>query len=72
MTVYDTTIGGRRFLVFSGVAMIPVDRIKGIDLNTPNGSATGHSVRIITDDPDEYWVFAYENADAVMRYLNCN
>ena len=67
LEVYTATIGGRECLVVGNI-VIPVDRIKAIDMNAPNGGST-NSVRIVTDDPDERFVWAYENADAIRDFV---
>lgn len=70
MDVYTTFIGQREFLV-AGRSMIPVNRITKIDLQAPNGGC-GNSVRIDTDDPDESYIWAYENADAIRAFIANN
>lgn len=70
MEVYTTSIGGRQCLVV-GDTVIPVDRIKSIDLQAANGGST-NSVRIITDDPDERLIWACENADAIREFLKAS
>ena len=48
--------------------MLPIDRIKFVDLNPPNGGCD-NSVRFVTDDPADDWIFAYDNADSVRKFL---
>lgn len=67
MVVSDQLVSGRKFLR-CGDHMIPVDRIKSIDLQAANGGCS-NSVRIITDDPEEHFIWAYENADAIRKHL---
>ncbi len=70
MKVYITSIGKRKFLNL-GDDVIPVDRIKSIDLDAPNGGCD-NSVRVITDDPKDDYIWAYENADAIRSFLESN
>lgn len=65
--VSTTTIGSREFLIV-GRHAIPVDRITRIDLDAVNGGCD-NSVRIHTDDEDDSYVWAYENADAIRAFL---
>lgn len=69
MQISEKVIGGRNFL-FVGSTVIPVDRIKSIDLHAANGGASNNSVRIITDDESEDFIWAYENATALRDYLS--
>lgn len=68
MEIFEKVIAGRAFL-FVGTDAIPVDRIKSFDLHAANGGASDNSVRIVTDDPDDGFIWAYENADALREYL---
>lgn len=52
-----SSLGGRKFLHI-GPCSIPIDRIKAFDWHAANGGMSdGQSVRIITDDPDDDYVF---------------
>ena len=65
-------IAGRQFINFGDCAVVPVDRIKRFDFTVANGGAGGRSVQIVTDDPFEYITFAFENRDAVARFIEAN
>lgn len=67
MDVFTKKIGDREFLI-AGTSMVPVDRIRRIDLDAPNGGCD-NSVRVYLGDPDEEYIWAYENADAVRAFL---
>lgn len=67
MIVKNIQIGNRAMLVV-GDHIIPIDRIKCFDLDPPNGGCD-NSVRIITDDPDDNFIWAYENADSIRKFL---
>jgi hypothetical protein len=67
--VYTAEVGGRQFLVCGEVVSIPVDRIKRFDFKIPNGGASDRSVQIVTDDPDEEIIFAFEKLDAIANFL---
>lgn len=69
--IYVSQLLDRRLLVIEDVVALPIDRITHIDLNAPNGGCN-NSVRIHTDNPDEDYTFAYENADAVREFLQQN
>ncbi len=69
MNVYTRTIAGREFLILEGVANIPIDRIRYLDYNVAKGGATGASVRIVTDDDNEDWTFAYANCEAIRQFF---
>ena len=71
MHIRIITLGSREFLYIQGSVSIPIDRIKHIDLNAPNGGAD-NSVRIITDDDKDDLIFAFENADAIRTFLISN
>ena len=66
--ISEKIIGGRGFL-FVGTTVIPIDRIKSIDLHAANGSASDNSVRILTDDEKENFIWAHENATDLREYL---
>ena len=57
-------IGGRKFLVVEGFDAIPIDRIKHVDLNPPNGGCHIH-----TYDDSEKFFFAHHNADAIRKFF---
>jgi hypothetical protein len=42
---------------------------KRFDFKIPNGGASDRSVQIVTDDPDEEIIFAFENLDAIANFL---
>lgn len=67
MVCCDLVVNGRKFIQL-GNNMIPVDRIKEINLKAPNGGSD-NSVRIVTDDPNDCFIWAYENADAIRKFL---
>lgn len=69
MLIQVVRIGETEFLDL-GVLIIPVSRIKKFDFGVANGGATGNSVQIVTDDPDEEIIFAYENRDTIKRFLD--
>lgn len=66
--IYLHEIGNREFLVV-GTDAIPTDRIKSVDLHASNGSASSNSVQIHTDDSEEEFYYAYENADVVRAFF---
>jgi hypothetical protein len=72
MLVQLTMLGNRKFLHLDGRIAIPIDRIKRFDFNVANGGASGHSVKIVTDDPDEEFIYAFENCDAIKAFLEEN
>lgn len=53
-----------------GETAIPVDRIKAFDFQIANGGASGKSVKIVTDDPTDNYLYAFENRDALKKFLN--
>lgn len=65
--IYVTNLLGRRLLVI-GKHVIPIDRIVSLNLDAPNGGCN-NAVRIVTDDPDDDYIWAYENADAIREFL---
>lgn len=67
MIVKNIQIGNRSMLVV-GDLIIPIDRIKCFDLDPSNGGCD-NSVRIVTDDPDDNFILAYENADSIREFL---
>ncbi len=67
ITLEYVNVAGRQFFRV-GNTMIPVDRIKSIDLDPPNGGCN-NSVRIVTDDPEDDYIWAYENADVIRSFL---
>lgn len=68
MEVYVKEVGGRKFLIL-GRHAIPMDRIKSVNLDAPNGGCN-NSVQIFTDDPEETnYLWAYENADVVRDFF---
>jgi hypothetical protein len=60
-------LGDRDFLEIEDIAMIPVDRIKNIDMDAPNGGMSG-TIRIHTDDATEEWYFV-ECAEALREFF---
>lgn len=69
MKITETNIGGRIFINFGDCLSIPVDRIKQFNFNVANGAASGESVQIVTDDPEEEIIFAYGNCDDIKNYV---
>jgi hypothetical protein len=63
-------IGSREFWAIDD-EMIPVDRIKSIDLKAPNGGCD-NAVQIHTDDPDEVLIWAYASADELRAWIKIN
>ena len=68
MDIFLTKVGQREFVTIPGLMSIPLDRIKYVDFNPPNGGSDNNA-RIVTDDPDEDWIFAYDNADVVKEFF---
>lgn len=59
---------GDRKMLYVGNKVIPIDRIIDIDLDAPNGSCD-NSVRINTDDRNDDFIWAGENANALRAFL---
>lgn len=72
LNISISDVGGRKFLCIEDVCSIPIDRIQAFDFRVANGGASEHSVQICTDDPQEEWIFAYENRNDIARFLNEN
>lgn len=64
MNVEIFKIGETEFLTLGDVIVLPLKRF---DFTV--GGATGNSVQIVTDDPDEEIIFAYENCEAIYEVL---
>jgi hypothetical protein len=62
-------VGETEFLDIEGVIAIPVSRIKRFDFTVANGGATGRSVQIVTDDPDEE-IILVERCQELKDFLN--
>ncbi len=60
-------VGSREFLRI-GKDMIPVDRIKQIDLEASSGGCV-NSVQIFTDDPEDHFFWVYSEADSLREFL---
>lgn len=60
-------IAGEDFMQL-GRYCAPVHRIVEFDLDAPNGGCN-NAVQVTLRDPEERWMFAYENADAVRAFL---
>lgn len=61
-------IAGEDFVQLGRYCM-PVRRIVCFNLDAPNGGCD-NSVEVILRDPEETWMYAYENADAVRAFLD--
>lgn len=70
MTVRTAWIGETEFLHIEDVIAIPIHRIRKFDFKISNGGASEDSVQIVTDDPDEEIIFAFDNCQAIKDFLN--
>ena len=62
-------LAGRKMLDIVDYCTIPIDRIKYFDWNVSNGGASGRSVQIVTDDPSDEFILAFDNRDALKAFL---
>jgi len=68
MKIEAIKIGERQFLMLDDTS-IPIDRIRAFDFQVANGGASGRSVKIVTDDPNDDYIYAFENRDAILEFL---
>ena len=64
MKICEKIVGGRSFIFFEGDKLIPIDRIRWIDLDD-DGDATIHLV-----SPVECFTFSKDKSDDVRKFFN--
>lgn len=77
--IYEIEVGGQTFLSIFGKHIIPINRIKKIDLHATNGSSTNclmiemledEAARYHAVDPESYkYYFNYYDADALRHFF---
>lgn len=68
MQIYSKKIEGRAFLILGEEVVIPIDRIKTVELDAGNRDCMNR-VRIHTDDPEDELYFNYSDADSVRDFF---
>lgn len=71
MQIGYRVLANRQFLLV-GKTMIPVDRIKRIDMNAPNGGSRNcvHIEVEGVDEDDDNFYWNYDDADLIRKFFN--